>query len=87
MEFLQYAKVVQEFGYLVEGVCPYLLRADILQYRFSLPRVVPEFRLLGDEFFVFYLNNLSVVVKDTSSRHPRAPLNPSIVLWSYVSFF
>jgi len=86
------AKLLQGFGILgggidgCKGICPYFFGADALQYFLCLLRIAPEISLGGNGFFFFYLAYLDIVVKGTSSRRQRVPLNLSVGLKSCFNF-
>jgi hypothetical protein len=61
---------------------PDFLGAQFLKFGFGFFRTVPEIGLLGNEFFVFYFNDLTIVVKDTSSKPLFWPSSLSTVLLS-----
>jgi len=54
-----------------------------VQNGFGLFRIVPEIGLLGNQLFVFYLSDLTIVVKDTSSRRSYEPSSLSTDLMSW----
>src|SRR5690606_15527555 len=83
VEFVQHFEVVKRLAYLLESVSPHLLRAQFAKHSFCLAWILPKICLLGDSFFVAYFYNLTIVVKDTSSRRKREPSNLSVVLLSW----
>src|SRR5690606_27904073 len=84
VKFIKYFQVVNKLLHALVRVGPHFLGPQIFQDSFGLFRVVPEIGLLGNEFFVFYFDDLTIVVKDTSLK-PRCALSSlSVVLKSWL---
>jgi hypothetical protein len=76
MKLIEHIQVIQLLVYPFKRIGPYLFGADAFQNTFGLAWVVPEIGLVGYGLFVFYFNNLTIVVKDTSSKPTHGLLNP-----------
>jgi hypothetical protein len=62
------------------GIGPDFLGAKLFQCSFCLFGIIPEIGLLGNQLFVFYFDDLTIVVKDTSSKPQFWPSSLSTVL-------
>jgi len=82
MKFIQHFQVFEKFVDTFKGVCPDLFQAEGMKDCFSLFWIIPEIGLLGNKLFVFYFNDLTIVVKDTSSRRSYEPSSLSTDLLS-----
>jgi len=80
VKFTQHLKIIDKLADLLERVGPNLFRSDTFKDCLRLLRVVPEIRLLSDQFFIANFESLAVVVKDTSSRQQREPSSLSTCL-------
>ena len=74
--------IVEKLIHALKSIRPDFLLADVVQNGFGLFRIVPEIGLLGNQLFVFYLSDLTIVVKDTSLRRSYEPSSLSTDLLS-----
>jgi hypothetical protein len=73
LEFLKYLQVISRGLKLSVFGNPFFIVLDLLQSGFGLLGVIPESRIKGNLFFIFYFYKAAIDVKDTSLSMSIAP--------------